>query len=437
MNGAVTLTAAVLLAYAVVERLLQRTPIGGAIVFTAVGLLASEQVTGLITPSRHGHWAAVVLELTLVLVLFTDAMAVNAAAWATEAPLPGRLLGIGLPLAMVAGWALAAPLFPDAGIWGAALLAAVLAPTDSALGLPVISDRRVPLLVRHALNVEGGLNDGLALPVVTIFLALALEEEGVAGSGEVVPVFLRALVASGAIGAAVGAGGALALRWSMGKGWSARHWRSVALLAMAALAFALADTVEGSGFIAAWVAGLTAGAASRGTLAAAQQTPEELANLGTSVSFVLFGAVFLAPALDRVSWQAIAYALLSLTVVRMVPVAVSLLGARLAPQTVVYVGWFGPRGLASIVFADLVASSGLPEQSIIVRVVMLTVGASVVLHGVTARWGARRYGGWYAAAVARDPGIREAAEAPQVAHRVRMPPEAVDADAARGSTLSG
>ena len=171
----------------------------------------------------------------------------------------------------------------------------MLAPTDSALGLPVITNPRVPRLIRHALNVEGGLNDGLALPFVTTFLALALEEKGAVGGGHVLGVLLRAVVASGAIGVVLGTGGALALRWSMAKGWSARHWQSVALLAMAALAFVLADSIEGSGFIAAWVAGLAAGLVSRGSLAAAQQTPEELANLGISVSFVLFGVLFLAP----------------------------------------------------------------------------------------------------------------------------------------------
>jgi NhaP-type Na+/H+ or K+/H+ antiporter len=421
MHGvdAVAVVAAVLLAYAAVEQRLQRMPISGAMVFTAAGLLASAQVTGLIT-SHEGHGATAFLELTLVIVLFTDAMAVNAARWTTEVPLPGRLLGLGLPLTIAAGWALAMVMFPGIGTWGAALLAAVLAPTDSALGLPVITNQRVPRLIRHALNVEGGLNDGLALPFVTIFLALALEQEGAVGGGHVLAVLLRALVASGAIGAAVGGGGALLLRWSMGRGWSGRHWRSVALLAMAVLAFALADTIEGSGFIAAWVAGLVAGLTSDGKLAEAQQTPEEIANLGVSVSFMLFGALFLAPALVQVSWPEIGYALLSLTVIRMVPVAISLLGSKLTAQTVVYVGWFGPRGLASIVFADLVATSGLPEQHLIVPVVMLTVGMSVVLHGVTAPWGARRYGRWYAAAATRNPGLREASEAPQLTYRVRV-----------------
>lgn len=419
MDRAVVLVGAALLCYAVFEGRVQRIAISAAMVFTAVGLLASERVTGLITTSSHGHSATAFLEVTLVIVLFTDAMAINATRWTTEARLPGRLLGLGLPLTILAGWLVAAVLLPGIGIWGAALLAAVLAPTDSALGLPVITDRRVPRLVRHALNVEGGLNDGLALPFVTVFLALALEEEGAVGGGHVLAVVLRAL-ASAIIGAAVGGGGTLLLCWSMRRGWSARHWRSAALLAMAVLAFALADLIEGSGFIAAWVAGLVAGLVSRGALDEAQQTPEEVANLAISVSFVLFGALFLAPALEHASWIALGYAVLSLTVIRMVPVAVALFGAGLAAPTIAYVGWFGPRGLASIVFADLVATSGLPDQSTIVTVVILTVGLSIVLHGVSAPWGARRYGQWFARAVTVAPDLREAAEPPPVRSRVRV-----------------
>lgn len=420
MDTAVAATAVVLLGYSLVERRLQHTPVSGAIVFTAAGLLASQPVTGLITSTHDGHGATSFLEVTLVVVLFTDAMAVNGARLATEAPLPARLLGLGLPLTMLAGWVLAWALLPGVGLWAAALLAAVLAPTDSALGLPVINNPRVPQLIRHALNVEGGLNDGLALPFVTIFLALAAEQEGAVSGSHVVQVLLRALFASAAIGAAVGSAGALTLRWSMSKGWSGRHWRSVALLAVAALAFTLADIIEGSGFIAAWVAGLVAGLLSRGRLAEAQQTPEELANLAVSVSFVLFGALFLAPALEHATWQAVVYALLSLTVIRMLPVAVSLLKAKLAPRTIVYIGWYGPRGLASIVFADLVTTSDLPEQHLIVPVVMLTVGMSVVLHGVTAPSGAEAYGRWYAAAAERNPSIREAAAAPPMTNRLRV-----------------
>ena len=413
MSGVVAVVAVTLLAYALVERLLRRTPLSGAIVFTAVGLLASGQVAGLITPSHSGHAATLVLELTLVLVLFTDAMAIHVSAWGTERRLPGRLLGIGLPLTMAAGGIVAWPLIPGLGVAGAALLASVLAPTDSALGLPVITDGRVPLLIRHALNVEGGLNDGLALPFVTIFLAVALEEEGVVGGGHVVQVFLRAILASGGIGAAIGVAGSFALRWSMARGWSARHWRSVALLSMAALSFALADAIGGSGFIAAWVAGFSAGVASRGTLAEAQQTPEELANAGTSVSFALFGAVFLAPALGHVTWQAVAYAVLSLSLIRLVPVAVSLLGTGLAPPTVAYIGWFGPRGLASIVFVVLtVEGSKLPHSDSIVVAVVATITLSVYAHGLSSRPLTDRYSRWFAGHPRHDLPPMESVPAP-------------------------
>ncbi|MCK9924684.1 cation:proton antiporter [Frankia sp. AgPm24] len=421
MESAVAVVAVTLMAYALVERRLRQTPISGALVFTAAGLLASDQVSGLITSSVGEHGVTAVLELTLVIVLFTDAMGAGLGPWATESPLPGRLLGIGFPLTIAVGWLLASVLFPGLDRWETALLAAILAPTDLALGLPVINNRRVPRLIRHALNVEGGLNDGLALPFVTIFLALALEEENTVGNGHAVSVFLRALLASGAIGMALGAGGALTLRWSARRGWSSRLWQSLALLAMATLAYVLADLIDGSGFIAAWAAGLVTGLVGRESLAAAQQTPQDVAQLGVSVSLVLFGALLLAPALAHATWTAFGYGLLSLTVIRMIPVAVSLGGSKVAPPTVAYVGWFGPRGLASIVFADLVATSGLPEQHQIVTVVMLTVGMSVVLHGLTAPWGARRYGRWYEAAAARHPGIREAAEAPPP-DRLAIPP---------------
>jgi sodium/hydrogen antiporter len=374
MEGAVTVVAAVLLAYAVVERRLQPTPISGAMIFTAVGLLASEQGTGLITPSGHGHQAAAVLELTLVIVLFTDAMAISGVRWATEAPLPVRLLGLGLPLTMVAGWMLAVPLLPEAGLWGAALLAAVLAPTDSALGLPVITtdsalglpvitNPRVPHLIRHALNVEGGLNDGLALPFVTIFFGGGVGGGGrgrgrprprdvAARRGGLRRDWCRAGHGRGA-GAAVVDGQRL-VGTALAVGGLAGHGRARLRAGRRHRGQRLHRRLGGR---------LAAGRVSRGSLAAAQQTPEELANLGISVSFVLFGALFLAPALTEVSWSAVAYALGSLTVIRMVPVAVALLGSRLAPPTVVYIGWFGPRGLASIVFADMVATSGLPSST--------------------------------------------------------------------------
>lgn len=391
--------AAVLLAYAVVGRRLRSTPISGAIVFTAVGLLASDQGTGLISPSGHGHVAAAFLELTLVIVLFTDAMAVSGARWTTEAPLTTRLLGLGLPLTMVAGWVLA--LLPDAELWEAALLAAVLAPTDSALGL-----------------VEGGLNDGLALPLATIFLALALKEKGAVGGGHLAEVFLRALVASGAIGVVVGRAArcCCAGRWAglvgtaLAVGGVAGHGRPRLRARRRHRGQRLHRRLGGR-------AGRRPGLA--GQPGRSPADPRRAGQPGDLGQLRAVRALFLAPALTEASWVAVAYALGSLTVVRMAPVAAALLASRLARPTVAYIGWFGPRGLASIVFADLVATSGLPEQGLIVTVVMLTVGLSVVLHGVTAPWGAQRYGNWFAAAVTHDPGTREAAEPPEVAHQAK------------------
>ena len=304
----------------------------------AIGLLVGVNGAGIITPTHHSHAATLVLEATLVVVLFTGAMAINASAWRRETPLPGRLLAIGLPLSLVAGWAIAVGMFPSLGLWDAAVLAVVLVPTDAALGQAVVANRRVPRLIRHGLNVESGMNDGLALPFLVIFLALAQEQDGVAGSGMALQVFLRALLASAVIGLATGWAGSRSLRWAIGRGWSGRHWRSIALLAMATLSYVAADAIEGSGFIAVWVAGFT----------------------------------------------------------------------------------FGPRGLASIVFAGLVVEAELPSAEPIVHIVMLTVGLSILLHGITAVPGASRYARWYEAESARRPDMVEASDVQELRERSRV-----------------
>ncbi len=416
--GTATVVACSLLVYALVVRRLRTTPFTGPILFAVVGFVVGSEGFRIVRPVREGGVAEVLLEVTLVLVLFSDAMAISRSPWVRERSLPLRLLGIGLPLTILTGWGLALLVFPRLELWEAALLGTILAPTDAALGQAVVSDRRVPRLIRHGLGIESGLNDGLALPFLTIFLTLSLDA---LGPGNVRPVMelLRAIVASSAIGFGVAWVVARLLLWSSGRGWSEHHWRAIALLAVAGLAYVLADEAGGSGFIAAWVSGVTTGALLRDRLSEARRLPEELADVGTTLSFLVFGAIFLGPALRHVSWTDVVYALLSLTVIRMLPVALSVAGLGLARRSVLYVGWFGPRGLASLIFAGVIVESGLPGSGPIVDTVMLTVGLSVLLHGVTAWWGAERYANWYEAAVSTRPEIREAGPAEHLGERVR------------------
>lgn len=389
----------------------------GPMLFVAFGLLIGTNGIGLLHARTDPHLYTLTFEATLVLVLFTDAMAVNRGSWRSEVGLPTRLLGIGLPLTIAAGWGLAAVLFGKLDIWEAALVGTILAPTDAALGLAVVSNPRVPELIRQALNVESGLNDGIALPFLTVFLAFA-ERSG--GEG-IVTVFLKALVLAALIGAVLGWGGAKGLLWAARRGWIGPHWQQLFVLAIAALTYTIASPLGASGFIAAWAGGCAMGFGLRDELPGVRDLPEDMASLLTPLSFLFFGAVYLGPALAAVTWPVAVYAVLSLTLVRMVPVALASVRTGLAPRTIAYIGWFGPRGLASIVFADLIVEHALPGTSLITTVVNLTVGMSVLAHGATSWIGSERYAAWYEARVRTDPNIPEAGQVEHMAdrHRVR------------------
>jgi sodium/hydrogen antiporter len=407
-------------AVALLSRRLASTPVSGPMLLVAAGVACGPVGLDLLDLTRDSEAVGLLFEIALVAVLFSDASTVRWSLLRRDDALPLRLLTIGLPLTMALGTLAAWALLPGLSIWELALVAVILAPTDAALGQPAITDPRVPLTVRQGLNVEGGLNDGIALPFFVLLLAGATGDAGGDGPGE---VFVRALVLSTAVGLAVGWLGARALAACTAHGWVDEEWRRVPALGVAALGYAVTVSLDGSGFIAAWVAGLAFGVVWRQAAPRAMSGPggptgvvglaEQTGTLLAAVSFFVFGAVLLGPALSAVGWRAVAYAVLSLTVVRMAPVAVALAGSRFRPPTVLYAGWFGPRGLASIVFALLLLEDGPAGAGVVVDVVVITVGLSVVLHGATAAWGAGAYAAWHRAAAGTDPGLREGpAESP-------------------------
>ncbi|MFF8414284.1 cation:proton antiporter domain-containing protein [Streptomyces omiyaensis] len=426
--------AGVTAAYALGSRRLSTTPVSSAIVFTGCGVLLGPAVLGVVGGDDAGPVTAL-LEAALTLVLFTDAMTVRRRDLTVGGFLPRRLLGIGLLLSIALGWLLALPLLPGLTVWELALVGVILAPTDAALGKTAISDRRVPPLVRQGLNVESGLNDGMVLPFFLVFLAAvpgtSYAAEGVAGT------FWRSLLLSTALGLLAGGVAGRLLQAARARGWITREGRHVYVLAVAAASYELAVVVDGSGFIAAWVAGFAFGHALRNVPAGPPATPapdrgeerdstadlaEDLGGLLASVSLLLFGALLLGPALQHLSWRIVLYALLSLTVVRLVPVALSLLGSGLRLPTVLYIGWFGPRGLASVVLGLLVAEEHVAGTELIGRVVAVTVALSVLLHGATAPALAGRYGAWYRGAAAATDGLRESADVPEGGGRRRVGP---------------
>jgi NhaP-type Na+/H+ or K+/H+ antiporter len=411
--------ALLLVGYSAVSARLQRTMITQAMVFVAIGVLLSARVLRLIDSHASAEVTRYLAELTLTLLLFSDAVRVSVRSLrrAGDAMVPGRLLGIGLPLTIVAGTVAAIAVFPGLNLWVAAALATILAPTDAALGLPVVTNPRLPVRIRQGLNVESGLNDGVCVPPLIIFLTLATAEEG---GAEIHPVrVVVEQIGYGILaGCVAGCLGAIIVRVLGGRGWIHPTWTQINGLATPLLAYGTAVALGGSGFIAAFIAGiayrLVAGDAAEKATAFAEESGE----MFNALTFLLFGAVMLVPAFPALDWRVLVYALLSLTVIRMVPVALAMLGSGMHFGSVLFIGWFGPRGLASIVFALIVVEeAGLPEQPMVIAVVTWTVTLSVVLHGVTASPGANLYADWHERRATRRPDVPESV--PVTSHRVR------------------
>ena len=376
--------AVVVFAFGLISRRLEGTILTAPIVFVAAGVLLGPALFGVAEFALDEHTVLLLSEIALAVVLFTDAAQTNLRALRQNEALPLRLLGIGMPLTIALGAGVAALLLTDLTFWEAAIVGTVLAPTDAALGQPVVSNPRVPARIRQALNVEAGLNDGLSVPFLALFLTLAEAEEHLSAS-----VWVRFAMEQVGFGVLVGVGVGLAGGWLVSlasrRGWMNESFQRLALLALAIVAWALADTAGGNGFIAAFVGGLVVGPIVRRVgerLIRFTEAEGQLLNLSV---FFIFG-VLAAGLIRSLSWTIVLYALLSLTVIRMLPVALSLLGTHLRGVTVLFAGWFGPRGLASIVLGLVVVEEAplLPGRTEIEAVVTLTVLLSVLLHGLTA-----------------------------------------------------
>ncbi len=393
---ALGLVACLVFGFGLLAGRLERTVVTAPMVFVTAGLVAGWAGVldlGAATEGTGAHSREAVFlvaELALVLLLFSDAARIDPRALRGNA-IPLRLLVIGLPLSIALGTLLALPLLTDLEFWECAIIAAVLAPTDAALGQAVVSSPRLPLRIRQGLNVESGLNDGGTVPFLTLFIALAAAEEGLEGGW--VRFALEQIGYGTLIGAAVGAAGGVALARAAARGWTTHVFEQLGLAALAVIAWFAADEAGGNGFIAAFVgggaAGMAIGAALREQVLEFAEEEGELLNLAV---FFLFG-LFASEVLRDTTWQIVVYAILSLTVVRMVPVAVSLIGLRLRPSTIAFLGWFGPRGLASVILALVVVEeepelAGLAQLFLTMTVAVLL---SVFAHGITAAPLTRRY----------------------------------------------
>ena len=382
-----------ILVYSSVAGRVERTWVSGPIVFTIFGLLIGPVGLDLLSFKTDGETLSTLAELTLALVLFTDAAGADMGVLRKAKALPIRLLLIGLPLTILLGFGVGVLLVEKLSLFEVALLATMLAPTDAALGKAVVTNEAVPDPVRQGLNVESGLNDGICVPILFVFLALATGKGGEGGPWQLAMKLVAEEIGIGlAVGLALTTMAASLLRFAKGKGWLTHTWIQIPVVALALGCFAVAQFLGGSGFIAAFSGGLLFGVLAKQHreefLLAAEGTGDTLA----LITWVIFGSAVVGQAVGQFSWLILLYAVLSLTLIRMLPVFLVLTGSGMNTEGKLFIGWFGPRGLASIVFGVIVVNANVPNSGPIAMTVVCTIILSILGHGITANPWAKAFG---------------------------------------------
>jgi len=400
--------AVILILYGAVSKPLDARGITSAMIFTTAGLCVGTSALKLVNIHLESRTAEGFCELALVFLLFSDSTRIDLAGLRRNLSWPSRLLLIGLPLTILAGLGAGVLVFPAMALASAFVLSTMVCSTDAALGQRVVSDPSVPARVRQALDVESGLNDGLAVPFFLVAVDLSLARLATGVTTAVVRNMAEqigwGLVAGIGAGTLVG----LLLRVADHRGWLEGQWRQILPLVGALLAYLVALRLGGSGFIAAFTGGMTFGYFSRRHDLPVTVFNEDAGGTLAGATWVGFGALAVGMLLPHVTWQIVAYAVLSLTLIRMVPVAIAMLGTKAQLPTVAFMGWFGPRGLASIVFALIALQEGIPNRQTLLTTVMLTILLSVFLHGLSSVPLVAAYSRWYSAHVAKHPNASEA-----------------------------
>ena len=377
--------------YSLLSRRIERTIVTAPIVFTVAGMLMFPALQGILKAGFTANVALHVAEVGLVMLLFTDASRTDLNVLRNIRNLPARLLSAGMLLTIVLGAVVARIVFPQLSIWEAGILSAILAPTDAGLGQIIVNSPRVPMRIRQGLNVEAGLNDGLSVPFLLFFIAIAAAKiEG--GKGSLMEFIVEQLGFGVCVGLAIGLAGGWLLGLARRKQWIAESFQQIGVVALPLLCLLVSDMVGASMFIAAFVAGLAVQVGFKEAGKQSVEFAEEWGQLLNLAVFFLFGmaAVRDWPQFSTASWI---YALLSLTIVRMLPVAIALIGTRLSAASVIFMGWFGPRGLASIVLGlvYLEQETHFPGESTIRFAVQATVLLSIFAHGLSAMPGIGLY----------------------------------------------
>ena len=371
--------------YSLVAGWVERAAASGPIVFVIAGLLMGPLGLGWFGGDVSNTELRVLADLTLALILFIDAANADLAILKRQFRIPSRMLIFGLPGVIFLGTIIAVLLFDTLSLFEAGILGTMLAATDAALGKAVVTNKAVPTHVREGLNIESGLNDGLCVPILFVFIALAL---GSGTEGGSTMFAIKLVIQELGIGLVVGLGltavGTWALRWCWNKGWVTEIWKQVTVVALSIACFSVAQSLHGSGYIAAFTGGLLFGfkakEATHRLVLAAEGTGETLAMM----TWFIFGAAVIGQSVQHFTWEILVYAILSLTVIRMLPIFLSLSGTGESTASKLFLAWFGPRGLASIVFAIIVLNKGVAGGKFVAMIAGLTVFFSLVAHGVSA-----------------------------------------------------
>lgn len=381
-------------ATAMLSKRIEASFISLPMIFTGLGLALSGPISGQADHEVLNETTRLLAEITLILVLFSDASHVRFDRFRHIWRLPARMLIIGMPLTILAGTLVAYLIAPGAGLAMSLLTAAVLTPTDAALAQTVVENEDVPAPLRQTLNVESGLNDGLALPFVMLgALLVTATMEGPDTSALALQSVWQVLLGPIA-GIAVGWVMAKATSQAEAKGWANNTAGGIVVISTAFGAYLLAEALGGNGFIAAFVAGMTFGNCYTDSMGFVRDFMADVGQLLTMSAFVVFGAVLLPAAFDHATWPVFLLAALFLTVVRMGPIWLSLAGTGLTLRDKLFLGWFGPRGLASILFTLIILDEfELPGEAELLACVSMTVGLSILLHGLSATPIAQRMGG--------------------------------------------
>ncbi|MBM4326670.1 MAG: sodium:proton antiporter [Deltaproteobacteria bacterium] len=372
--------------YGLISRVSERSPITAPMVFSGIGILVGPTVLSLLNVQIGGAVVKLIAEITLVIILFVDASTVDLRTLKMQREIPLRLLGLGLPLTMALGFAAAALLVNNQNLWLAALVALVLSPTDAALGQAVVTSDRLPEGMRQAINVESGLNDGIALaPILMCIAAVSGEGHSGNGSGSWLFFVVSQLTIGPIAGIMVGWCGGRLVEEASKRNWMQPTFQRLVAGSLAVLAYTAAEQFHGNGFIAAYCAGLFLGAQTHDVRERIQEFGEAEGQQMSLFVFLLFGLAMVPAMAAHWDLWALCYAILSLTVIRMIPVALCLRGAGLDTRDVCMIAWFGPRGIASILYALMgIGKIGVIGYEREFAVVTLTVLLSIFLHGISA-----------------------------------------------------